>query len=84
MFSKILLLASLAVTAVFADPAPSAPGPGDVYNQGSQCKIEWTPDTTGAWKTMNIELMTGANLNMKHLTSTCSFLPTSDNYHNRN
>ncbi|KAI0091582.1 hypothetical protein BDY19DRAFT_931213 [Irpex rosettiformis] len=69
MFSKLLLLASLAATAVFADPTPSAPGPGDSFNQGSDCKIGWTPDNTGAWTTMNIELMTGDNFNMKHLTT---------------
>ncbi|KAI0765994.1 hypothetical protein BC629DRAFT_1266598, partial [Irpex lacteus] len=52
-----------------ADPTPSAPGPGDVFNQGADCKIEWSPDTTGTWTQMSIELMTGANLDMKHLTS---------------
>ncbi|KAH9973380.1 hypothetical protein BJV74DRAFT_850335 [Russula compacta] len=71
MFSRVtfptfvLSIASL----VLADPAPSSPGPGDVFKPGSACPIAWTPDSTGTWKTMNIELMTGDNLNMVHLTT---------------
>ena len=70
MFSPILLTALLAsLAAVRADPDPSEPGPGSVYNEGATCHIAWSPDTTGTWKTMYIELMTGSNLGMVHLTS---------------
>jgi hypothetical protein len=70
MLAQILFTTILAaVASVNADPTPTVPGPGDTYNEGSNCQIEWTADPTGAWKTMNIELMTGGNLAMKHLTS---------------
>ncbi|KAH9940740.1 uncharacterized protein BXZ73DRAFT_98570 [Epithele typhae] len=54
---------------VRAEPVPTAPGPGDVFTQGGKCSFSWTPDTTGTWKTMNVELMTGGNLGMVHLTT---------------
>lgn len=28
---------------------------------GQNCTLSWNADTTGVWKTMNIELMTGSN-----------------------
>ena len=55
---------------VRAEPVPSAPGPGDVFRQGEQCSITWTPDAAGVWKEMNIQLMTGDNFNMVHISST--------------
>ncbi|KAI0692503.1 hypothetical protein BC835DRAFT_1277633 [Cytidiella melzeri] len=70
MFTSILLATLLATMAtVNADPVPTVPGPNDVYNEGSNCDIEWTADTSGLWTTMNIELMTGSNLAMTHLTT---------------
>lgn len=61
-----------AIAAVRADPNPTVPGPGDKYNAGATCHIEWDPDTTGQWKVMNIQLMTGNNFAMVPLTSTCT------------
>ncbi|KAH9017021.1 hypothetical protein EDB84DRAFT_1522710 [Lactarius hengduanensis] len=58
-----------AVLVAMADPTPSEPGPGDIFNEGSTCHIAWTPDASGVWKTLNIELMTGDNFNMVHLTT---------------
>jgi hypothetical protein len=52
-----------------ADPNPTTPGPGAVYNSAAQCPIAWDVDPTGVWTTMNIQLMTGDNLNMIPLTS---------------
>ncbi|PSR73085.1 hypothetical protein PHLCEN_2v11055 [Hermanssonia centrifuga] len=70
MFSSTLFATLLAAVAIArADPNPSEPGPGDVYNEGAQCHISWDPDTTGTWKTMNIELMTGSNTGMVHITT---------------
>lgn len=70
MFALLALSASLfTATLVRADVTPLAPAPGNVFNEGSTCHIAWTPDRTGAWKTTNIELMTGNNLNMVHLTT---------------
>ncbi|KAA1470106.1 hypothetical protein DENSPDRAFT_741982, partial [Dentipellis sp. KUC8613] len=48
---------------------PTEPGPGEVFKEGQTCHIAWDPDTTGTWKTMNIELMTGNNFAMVHLTT---------------
>jgi len=68
MFSKILL-ASIAAQALFvlADPTPSVPGPGDSYNEGTDCQIEWAADDSKTWTAMTISLMTGDNWNMVHL-----------------
>ncbi|KAI0047397.1 hypothetical protein FA95DRAFT_1472117, partial [Auriscalpium vulgare] len=52
-----------------ADPVPSEPGPGEIFNEGANCHVAWTPDPTGLWKVTNIELMTGSNTNMVHLTT---------------
>ncbi|KAH8093257.1 hypothetical protein BXZ70DRAFT_874227, partial [Cristinia sonorae] len=48
---------------------PSEPGPGDVYQEGGDCKIVWEVDASGTWKEMNIELMSGSNLEMNHITT---------------
>ncbi|KII85980.1 hypothetical protein PLICRDRAFT_165575 [Plicaturopsis crispa FD-325 SS-3] len=70
MFALTALFASsLLLAGVRADPNPSEPSPGDVFNQGATCHIAWDVDTTGTWKTMNIELMTGSNTGMVHLTT---------------
>jgi len=57
--------------AVVADPTPTAPAPGTVFNEGADCTVQWNPDTSGAttWKTMNIQLMTGDNYNMVPLST---------------
>ena len=54
---------------VRADPVPTAPGPGDVFKVGGQCSFTWTADTTGTWKEMTVELMSGSNFQMNHITS---------------
>lgn len=69
MFKLLALGALLVSTLVRADPNPTEPGPSNVYNAGGQCRIVWTPDPTGLWKVMNIELMTGSNFQMVHLTT---------------
>ncbi|PAV19750.1 ser-thr-rich glycosyl-phosphatidyl-inositol-anchored membrane family [Pyrrhoderma noxium] len=45
------------------------PAPGTVFKQGETCTIQWAVDTTGTWTETNIELMTGSNLAMVHLTT---------------
>jgi hypothetical protein len=82
MFSRgafpafVLSLASV----VFADPVITLPDPGHIYNEGSTCQIGWTADTTGQWKAMNIQLMTGSNVLMVPLTSSssCNFFGPGD------
>lgn len=65
-FSTLFL--SIALVAL-ADVTPTNPGPGQVFQAGAACPISWNTDTTGTWKTLNIELMTGDNNNMVHLTT---------------
>ena len=74
MFSKVLLIAILAILPAFlvvADVSPTVPAPGYIANAGSNCMIEWTGDTSSstAWKSMSIQLMTGDNYDMVPLTS---------------
>lgn len=71
MFASLFALATLAATfgAVRADPNPLEPSDTSVYRVGQKCHITWGLDTTGDWKKMSIELMTGDNYNMVHLTS---------------
>jgi hypothetical protein len=61
------LVLSMALV-VLADPNPTT-APGQVFKEGGTCEIDWTPDASGLWKTMNIQLMTGDNFHMVPLTS---------------
>lgn len=45
------------------------PGVGTTFKAGSDCTVEWKVDPTGQWKTMHIQLMSGNNLDMKHITT---------------
>jgi len=68
MFS-LLSLAVLAPLLASAIIVPTAPDSTTVANAGATCHIQWTPDTTGKWTTTYIELMSGSNLDMVHLTT---------------
>lgn len=71
--SSTLALSALfslaAVQLVRADPTPTEPAPGDVMTEGETCNVTWDTDSTGTWTSMDIELMTGSNEDMVHLTS---------------
>ncbi|KAJ7623694.1 hypothetical protein FB45DRAFT_992001 [Roridomyces roridus] len=74
MFTSTLFTALVASTAVLlsrADVVPNAPGPGDSFTVGGQCTLGWgaDPEANPAWKNMTVELMTGSNENMVHLTT---------------
>ncbi|CAG7847461.1 SubName: Full=Uncharacterized protein {ECO:0000313/EMBL:CCA70739.1} [Serendipita indica DSM 11827] len=64
-----------------ADPTPLEPSSSSVFNEGGNCTILWTPDATGVWKTMNIELMTGSNLNQIHLRTVATVDGTDSTNH---
>lgn len=75
-FSVFLMLGllpvlSLSVLLVHADVFPLTP---PTQRAGQTCSITWDGDTnsTTNWKQMAIELMTGDNFNMIHLTSKTS------------
>ncbi|KAM6497394.1 hypothetical protein JOM56_007867 [Amanita muscaria] len=79
MFSKIALTIFLATSLALmanADVTPDEPGPGAVYKTGGTCRTTWNgdKDSTTAWKNMSIELMTGDNFDMIHLTTVASNL----------
>jgi hypothetical protein len=75
------MFGTLALTVLFtsllarADVTPSVPGPGIVYTVGGVCHIEWDGDhdSNTVWKDMSIELMSGSNFDMIHLTSMLQF-----------
>jgi len=74
MFAAASVLALALVSSVFAQPSPLTPVP---VQEGGNCVITWTPDSTGKWNETNIELMTGDNLNMIHLTTVTTVDTTS-------
>jgi hypothetical protein len=82
MLSRISVFAGFVLSAALvarADVTPSEPGPGSVYNAGSTCTVSWEgdKDSTTAWKDMSIQLMTGNNFEMIHLSSEFSCLSGS-------
>lgn len=79
MFNKIAALTSLLFAAsavVRAEVTPSEPGPGSSYTAGETCTVSWDGDRDSdtIWKDMSIQLMTGDNFNMIHLTTIASDL----------
>ncbi|KIO32837.1 hypothetical protein M407DRAFT_48971, partial [Tulasnella calospora MUT 4182] len=54
------------------------PAPGTIYYEGSSCIIQWNSDTTGTWKNMTIDLMSGPNLSMTKVTTVATGLDGSD------
>ncbi|KZV96809.1 hypothetical protein EXIGLDRAFT_732375 [Exidia glandulosa HHB12029] len=66
-----ILAASLAL--VRADIEPSEPSPGRDFQIGGDCEISWTPDPAGAWGLTSVELMTGSNDQMIHLSTVYQF-----------
>ncbi|KAG6824414.1 hypothetical protein H0H92_006941 [Tricholoma furcatifolium] len=70
IFWAIVLAYCYGVVLVQADVFPDYPA-GDLQTTGQTCRIAWQGDTnsTTAWKDMTIELMTGDNYDMVHLTT---------------
>jgi len=64
MLSAAVVALALAATGVHAAVTPTAPSPGQTFNEGSTCTMQWDVDTTGTWTDMRIDLMTGSNLAM--------------------
>ncbi|TBU45388.1 hypothetical protein BD309DRAFT_718509 [Dichomitus squalens] len=66
-----ILNAALATTSAPVIPGvvPTAPGPNDVFKEGAQCTFSWTPDPSGQWKQLTVQLMSGDNFNMVPVTT---------------
>ncbi|KAF8184479.1 hypothetical protein BJ912DRAFT_974980 [Pholiota molesta] len=74
MFTAYTFTALLALAAPFvarADVTPTEPAPGDVFTAGQTCHVAWNGDTSSPtmWKGMAIELMSGNNFDMIHITT---------------
>ncbi|KAL7422073.1 hypothetical protein Q5752_002716 [Cryptotrichosporon argae] len=65
MFARTTLAAGLALALVArADVTPTSPDSTTVVNVGGDIVAMWDADTTGSWTDMEIQLMTGDNLDM--------------------
>ncbi|KAG8683208.1 hypothetical protein FRC11_013850 [Ceratobasidium sp. 423] len=78
MLALGFVLVAGAVTGVVAAPNPTEPSGASVFNVGQACTIKWDADSTGGWKDMNIQLMTGDNLNMIHITTIAQNVDATD------
>ncbi|KAG8949262.1 hypothetical protein FRC04_008864 [Tulasnella sp. 424] len=76
--SYYLLTLSFLAGQVLAAAVLTGPAPGAIYYEGSSCIIQWNPDTTGTWKNMTIDLMSGPNLSMTKVTTVATGLDGSD------
>ena len=47
-------LSSALLARVRADLTPTAPGPGETFDAGSACTIEWDADAGGTWTNVTI------------------------------
>jgi len=81
MFKSAIVTAALAAAFVAADPVPLEPSGTSVFNEGGNCTILWTPDSTGKWTTMYIELMTGDNFQQVHLKTVATVDGTDNTNH---
>ncbi|KAH9813319.1 hypothetical protein DFH28DRAFT_930062 [Melampsora americana] len=72
--NSLAFLLLLGTSAVRAGVTPTAPGPGQVFNEGSDCTIQWNLDTTGKWTNFAIDLKTGSNQAMQLVTNVASGL----------
>lgn len=63
-FAVATLLTPLLAQAIIT---PSSPTPGSTFNEGTKCTVAWNGDP--AWEETNIQLMTGDNFQMVHLSS---------------
>jgi len=68
-FAALLVIAASLLAR--ADVTPTEPSPGDIFNAGSPCHATWLGDSnsTTIWKNMAIELMSGSNTDMIHITT---------------
>lgn len=82
------------VTQVLADLTPTAPGPGQTFDAGSACTIQWDVDQSGTWTNVTIgtciqslfyvllntflDLMSGSNTNMSYVTNVAYGLDGTD------
>lgn len=65
MLTKVILsLSAIALTQ--AQLIPTGPTPGDTFREGTQCLVQFNPDTeaNSPWTNATISLMSGSNFDM--------------------
>ncbi|EJD00990.1 uncharacterized protein FOMMEDRAFT_29778 [Fomitiporia mediterranea MF3/22] len=72
------LLIIITARRAFAQLKPTTPGPNETYTAGSSCNISWAVDTSGTWKNVTIDLMSGSNNNMSLVKNVASALDGTD------
>jgi len=73
MLTAVSIVLAFAAS-VLAQPSPLTPATAD---EGANCVISWSPDTTGTWTQTNIQLMGGSNLQMIPITTVATVDTTS-------
>ncbi|KAJ3553280.1 hypothetical protein NM688_g3698 [Phlebia brevispora] len=68
----------LLFTRALSELTPTAPGPGQTFNAGSECTIEWQADESGTWTNVTIDLKSGSNDNQTLVTNVVSGLDGTD------
>ncbi|KAH8113281.1 hypothetical protein DFH11DRAFT_1856924 [Phellopilus nigrolimitatus] len=67
-------IAAYGILPAQAQLKPTAPGPNETFTAGSPCGVAWTPDSTGTWTNVTIDLMSGSNSNMSLVTNVATAL----------
>ncbi|EUC54829.1 ser-thr-rich glycosyl-phosphatidyl-inositol-anchored membrane family protein [Rhizoctonia solani AG-3 Rhs1AP] len=78
MLAVGLALVASVVAGVVGAPNPTEPSGSSVFNVGKECAIKWDADSTGSWKKMSIQLMTGDNWNMIPITTIAQDIDATD------
>ncbi|CAE6445911.1 hypothetical protein ACGC1H_003924 [Rhizoctonia solani] len=78
MLAVGLVLVAGAIAGVVGAPNPTEPSGSSVFNVGKECTIKWDADSTGSWKKMSIQLMTGDNWNMIPITTIAQDIDATD------
>ncbi|CAE6502078.1 unnamed protein product [Rhizoctonia solani] len=78
MLAVGIVLAAGAIVGVVGAPNPTEPSAASVFNVGKDCTMKWDVDATGTWKAMNVQLMTGDNFNMIHITTVGQNIDATD------
>ncbi|BGP20867.1 putative glycosidase CRH2 [Rhodosporidiobolus nylandii] len=74
MTTRFALLLPVLAGARAAIVATAPGGPDQVFSAGGECKFSYELDTTGTWKSMDVDLMSGSDLEMINVTRVASGL----------
>ncbi|PLW45520.1 hypothetical protein PCANC_10142 [Puccinia coronata f. sp. avenae] len=69
MISGLVLSFLFAAGSCAAGVVPTAPGPGQIFQEGGNCTLSWNLDTTNKWTSFTVDLMSGSNTAMQPVTN---------------